>query len=171
MVNLTANPVNYKIAIIGKKSVGKTAYFDTCKNTGFNELYFPTTNSIVGTLNFETSVGLIDFNVTEFNEDNISTLLASDFNGAVLMFSTVDRSSFEFVRSLNLPINTLPTVLCGNKADIPRRAISHRDAYAFKKGKFNYYDISARSGYNFYKPLSNKLSGSIISNFHKCLIL
>jgi len=56
----------------------------------------------------------------------------------------------------------IPVVLCGNKVDIKDRKVKAKSIVFHRKNNMQYYDISARSNYNFEKPflwLTQKLAG------------
>ena len=45
-----------------------------------------------------------------------------------------------------------PTVICGNKVDIPDRKVKSKQIHFHRQVNAMYYDISAKSNYNFEKP-------------------
>jgi len=56
----------------------------------------------------------------------------------------------------------IPIVLCGNKVDIKDRKVKAKSITFHRKKNLQYYDISAKSNYNFEKPflwLARKLLG------------
>jgi len=56
----------------------------------------------------------------------------------------------------------IPIVLCGNKVDIKDRKVKPKQITFHRKKNLQYYDISAKSNYNFEKPflwLARKLVG------------
>jgi len=56
----------------------------------------------------------------------------------------------------------IPIVLCGNKVDIKDRKVKAKSIVFHRKKNLQYYDISAKSNYNFEKPflwLARKLVG------------
>ncbi|XDB59206.1 hypothetical protein AB1E18_012606 [Capra hircus] len=56
----------------------------------------------------------------------------------------------------------IPIVLCGNKVDIKDRKVKAKSIVFHRKKNLQYYDISAKSNYNFEKPflwLARKLIG------------
>lgn len=56
----------------------------------------------------------------------------------------------------------IPIVLCGNKVDIKDRKVKAKAIVFHRKKNLQYYDISAKSNYNFEKPflwLARKLVG------------
>jgi len=46
----------------------------------------------------------------------------------------------------------IPIVLCGNKVDIKDRKVKAKQITFHRKKNLQYYDISAKSNYNFEKP-------------------
>ena len=81
-------------------------------------------------------------------------LAVPDHDAVIQMF---DRTADVPYESLNASLTAgKPLVLCGNKVDVPGLSkISHPvQAYKNKYGElFDYYDISAKSNYNFERPL------------------
>jgi GTP-binding nuclear protein Ran len=58
---------------------------------------------------------------------------------------------------------TIPIVLCGNKVDVKDRKVKAKTITFHRKKNLQYYDISAKSNYNFEKPflwLARKLVGN-----------
>jgi len=57
----------------------------------------------------------------------------------------------------------IPIVLCGNKVDVKERKVKSKTITFHRKKNLQYYDISAKSNYNFEKPflwLAKKLAGN-----------
>jgi len=88
-------------------------------------------------------------------------------HAAIIMFDVTSRNSYKNVpiwhRDLTRVCESIPIVLCGNKVDVkdrkvkPKHILFHR-----KKPNIQYYDISAKSNYNFEKPflwIARKLCG------------
>ncbi|KAM0869610.1 hypothetical protein ACQ4PT_040563 [Festuca glaucescens] len=62
----------------------------------------------------------------------------------------------------------IPIVLCGNKVDVKNRQVKSKMATFHRKKNLQYYEISAKSNYNFKKPflyLARKLSGDMSLRF------
>ena len=89
---------------------------------------------------------------------------------AIIMFDVTSRITYKSVsvwhRDLTRVCENIPIVLCGNKVDVkdrkvkPKHIVFHR-----KKPNIQYYDISAKSNYNFEKPflwITRKLTGYLI---------
>ena len=62
----------------------------------------------------------------------------------------------------------IPVVLCGNKVDVKNRQVKAKSVTYHRKKNLQYYEISAKSNYNFEKPflyLARKLAGWVLSSF------
>ena len=72
------------------------------------------------------------------------------------MFSVNVRVTYKSVphwyKDLTLVCPDIPIVLCGNKVDCSERKVKPRDIQFHRKMNLQYYDISAKSNYNFEKP-------------------
>lgn len=58
--------------------------------------------------------------------------------------------------------DNIPIVLCGNKVDVKNRQVKAKQVTFHRKKNLQYYEISAKSNYNFEKPflyLARKLVG------------
>ncbi|KAI9191318.1 hypothetical protein LWI28_006879 [Acer negundo] len=56
----------------------------------------------------------------------------------------------------------IPIVLCGSKVDVKNRQVKAKQVIFHRKKNLQYYEISAKSNYNFEKPflyLARKLAG------------
>jgi GTP-binding nuclear protein Ran len=62
----------------------------------------------------------------------------------------------------------IPIVLCGNKVDVKERKVKAKTITFHRKKNLQYYDISAKSNYQFEKPflwLARKLVGDSTLDF------
>eukprot|EP00696_Hemimastix_kukwesjijk_P007768 gnl/Hemi2/19855_TR6589_c0_g1_i3.p1 gnl/Hemi2/19855_TR6589_c0_g1~~gnl/Hemi2/19855_TR6589_c0_g1_i3.p1 ORF type:complete len:131 (-),score=49.57 gnl/Hemi2/19855_TR6589_c0_g1_i3:132-524(-) len=82
------------------------------------------------------------------------------------MFDVTNRLTYKHVpnwhQSLVRVCDNIPIVLCGNKVDCRNRVVKARQINYHRKKFLQYYDISAKSNYNFEKPflwLTKKLMG------------
>ena len=85
---------------------------------------------------------------------------------AIIMFDVTARVTYKNVpnwhRDLVRVCQSIPMVLCGNKVDMKDRKVKPKQIHFHRKKNLQYYDISAKSNYNFEKPflwLARKLSG------------
>jgi GTP-binding nuclear protein Ran len=63
----------------------------------------------------------------------------------------------------------IPIVLCGNKVDVKNRQVKAKQVTFHRKKNLQYYEISAKSNYNFEKPflyLARKLAGYVVYTSH-----
>ena len=95
---------------------------------------------------------------------------SSSINGkcAIIMFDVTSRITYKNVpnwhRDLVRVCENIPIVLCGNKVDIKERKVKAKSITFHRKKNLQYYDISAKSNYNFEKPflwLARKLTGYV----------
>jgi len=85
---------------------------------------------------------------------------------AIIIFDVTSRMTYKNVpnwhRDLVRVCENIPIVLCGNKVDIKDRKVKPKQITFHRKKNLQYYDISAKSNYNFEKPflwLARKLVG------------
>ena len=85
---------------------------------------------------------------------------------AIVMFDVTSRVTYKNVpnwhRDLVRVCENIPIVLTGNKVDIKDRKVKAKSIVFHRKKNLQYYDISAKSNYNFEKPflwLARKLIG------------
>eukprot|EP00850_Spirogloea_muscicola_P023309 SM000346S12850 [mRNA] locus=s346:60608:66898:+ [translate_table: standard] len=90
---------------------------------------------------------------------------------AIIMFDVTSRLTYKNVptwhRDLCRVCENIPIVLCGNKVDVKNRQVKAKQVTFHRKKNLQYYEISAKSNYNFEKPylyLARKLAGE--SNLH-----
>ena len=87
------------------------------------------------------------------------------------MFDVTSRITYKNVpnwhRDLTRVCENIPIVLTGNKVEIKDRKVKAKQITFHRKKNLQYYDISAKSNYNFEKPflwLARKLCGD--NNLH-----
>lgn len=72
------------------------------------------------------------------------------------MFDVNSRITYKNVptwhRDLTRVCEGIPIVLCGNKVDVKERKVKAKSITFHRKKNLQYYDISAKSNYNFEKP-------------------
>merc|ERR1739848_976198 len=78
-------------------------------------------------------------------------------------------------RDLTRVCENIPIVLCGNKVDVKDRKVKPKHImFHRKKPNIQYYDISAKSNYNFEKPflwITKKLCGKADVKFTAAIAL
>ena len=84
------------------------------------------------------------------------TLFFSQGQCAIIMFDVTSRVTYKNVpnwhRDLVRVCENIPIVLTGNKVDIKDRKVKAKSIVFHRKKNLQYYDISAKSNYNFEKP-------------------
>jgi len=85
------------------------------------------------------------------------------------MFDVTSRISYKHVPNWHRDIvrvcDNIPICLVGNKVDSHRRTVNAKQITFHRKKNLQYYDLSAKSNYNFEKPflwLARKLAGDNI---------
>jgi hypothetical protein len=88
------------------------------------------------------------------------------WQAAIIMFDVTARVTYKSVphwyKDLVRVCENIPIVLCGNKVDCKDRKVKPKDIHFHRKKNLQYYDISAKSNYNFEKPflyIAKKLTG------------
>ncbi|CAK9164832.1 unnamed protein product [Ilex paraguariensis] len=91
---------------------------------------------------------------------------------AIIMFDVTARLTYKNVptwhRDLCRVCENIPIVLCGNKVDVKNRQVKAKQVTFHRKKNLQYYEISAKSNYNFEKPflyLARKLAGDLNLHF------
>lgn len=83
------------------------------------------------------------------------------------MFDVTSRMTYKNVpqwhRDLVRVCENIPIVLCGNKVDVKDRKVKAKSITFHRKKSLQYYELSAKSNYNFEKPflwIARKLIGN-----------
>merc|ERR1711964_575691 len=75
---------------------------------------------------------------------------------AIIMFDVTSRITYKNVPNWHRDIvrvcENIPIVLVGNKVDVKDRQVKAKNIQFHRKRNLQYYDLSARSNYNFEKP-------------------
>ena len=84
----------------------------------------------------------------------------------IIMFDVTSRITYKNVptwhRDITRVCDDIPCVLLGNKVDVKDRKVKAKQITYHRKKNLQYYDISAKSNYNFEKPflhIARKLCG------------
>ena len=160
----------FKLILVGDGGVGKTTFVKRHLTGEFHEKYVPTLGVEVHQLLFHTNRGPVKFNCWD-------TAGQTKFGGlrdgyyiqgqcAIIMFDVTSRITYKNVpnwyRDLVRVCENIPIVLTGNKVEIKERKVKAKQITFHRKKNLQYYDISARSNYQFEKPflwLAKKLVG------------
>jgi len=136
----------------------------------FEKKYVATLGVEVHPLEFHTNRGQLVFNVWDTaGQEKFGGLRDGYYiqgQCAIIMFDVTSRITYKNVpnwhRDMVRVCENIPIVLVGNKVDVKERKVKAKQITFHRKKNLQYYDISARSNYNFEKPflwLARKLVG------------
>ncbi|CAL9182207.1 unnamed protein product [Musa hybrid cultivar] len=166
---------SFKLVLVGDGGTGKTTFVKRHLTGEFEKKYEPTIGVEVHPLDFFTNCGKIRFNCWDTaGQEKFGGLRDGYYiNGqcAIIMFDVTARLTYKNVptwhRDLCRVCENVPIVLCGNKVDVKNRQVKAKQVTFHRKKNLQYYEISAKSNYNFEKPflyLARKLAGD--QNLH-----
>lgn len=161
----------FKLVLIGDGGTGKTTFVKRHISGEFEKRYIATQSVDVRPLKFTTNFGDIVFMVWDTaGQEKFGGLRDGYYiNGqcGIIMFDVTSRVTYKNVpnwyRDLVRVCEGIPIVLCGNKVDVKERKVKAKSITFHRKKNLQYYDISAKSNYNFEKPflwLARKLVGN-----------
>merc|ERR1711962_1290652 len=162
--------VKFKLVLVGDGGTGKTTFVKRHLTGEFEKKYIATLGVEVHPLTFYTNYGQIIFNVWDTaGQEKFGGLRDGYYiqgQCAIIMFDVTARVTYKNVpnwhRDLVRVCENIPIVLCGNKVDIKDRKVKAKSIVFHRKKNLQYYDVSAKSNYNFEKPflwLARKLVG------------
>ena len=165
-----SNIPTFKLVLVGDGGTGKTTFVKRHLSGEFEKKYIATVGVEVHPLTFTTNYGPICFNVWDTaGQERFGGLRDGYYvqgQCGIIMFDVTSRITYKNVpnwhRDLTRVCENIPIVLCGNKVDIKERKVKAKSITFHRKKNLQYYDISAKSNYNFEKPfvyLARKLSG------------
>jgi GTP-binding nuclear protein Ran len=160
----------FKLILVGDGGVGKTTFVRRHTTGEFEKKYVATMGVEVHPLSFHTNRGAIVFNVWDTAGQEKWGGLRDGYyvqgKCAIIMFDVTSRISYKNVpnwhRDLVRVCEHIPIVLTGNKVEIQDRKVKAKSITFHRKKNLQYYEISAKSNYNFEKPflwLAKKLVG------------
>ncbi|RCV22489.1 hypothetical protein SEVIR_4G236200v4 [Setaria viridis] len=172
-------PVDYpsfKLVLVGDGGTGKTTFVKRHISGEFEKRYEPTIGVEVRPLDFTTSHGKLRFYCWDTaGQEKFGGLRDGYYiNGqcAIIMFDVTSRLTYKNVptwhRDISRVCENIPVVLCGNKVDVKNRQVKAKMVTYHRKKNLQYYEISAKSNYNFEKPflyLARKLAGNMDLRF------
>lgn len=159
----------FKLVLVGDGGVGKTTLVKRHLTGEFEKKYIPTLGVEVHPLRFDTNYGPMTFNVWDTaGQEKFGGLRDGYYikgQCAIMMFDVTSRITYKNIpnwyRDISRVCENVPMVLVGNKVDVKDRQIKARQIQFHRKRNLQYYDVSARSNYNFEKPflwLSKRLT-------------
>ena len=160
----------YKLVLCGDGGTGKTTFIKRHLTGEFEKKYIATLGAEVHPMVFCTTRGKFRFQVWDTaGQEKLACLRDGYYIGAhcaIIMFDVCSRVTYKNVtkwyKELIRVCKGIPIVLVGNKVDVADRKVKATQILFPKKYGIQYYDISAKSNYQFEKPflwLLKKLSG------------
>jgi GTP-binding nuclear protein Ran len=135
----------YTVAVIGDTNTGKSIIL----TGGFTKEYMPTVGATLSQWTPTTNYGVVTFDLLETND--LSTVNAID--GALIFFDVQSRESYNNLSHWRDAVRACAADAEVVKVDIKGRVVRSRYvAFALTQ---TYYDISAKSNYNYEKPIWN----------------
>ncbi|KAL9643068.1 hypothetical protein ABK040_003869 [Willaertia magna] len=164
------NVPTFKLVLVGDGGVGKSTFVKRHLTGEFEKRYIATINVSIHPLKFYTSRGPICFEVWDTaGQEKFGGLRDGYYIGAhcaIVMFDVTSKKTYESVASWYRDVirvcEEIPTVLVGNKVDVMDRKVKPKQITFHRKKAIQYYDVSAKSNYNYEKPflhLARKLFG------------
>lgn len=146
------NTIN--VAFVGDGNVGKTVFLTRHSTGDFITVYEPSTDTKIVKIPFYTNEGVVTFNCRALNTMDKSY---ENMDAFVVMFDLTNKSTYDHVDDYVKEIQSLdkdvPIILCGNKCDLKNREVFAKNITKHRDLNLNaYFDISAKSNYNFEKP-------------------
>merc|ERR1712137_140782 len=150
----------FKLVLVGDGGVGKTTLVKRHLTGEFEKKYIPTLGVEVHPLKFTTNCGPLTFNVWDTaGQEKFGGLRDGYYvqgQCAIIMFDVTSRITYKNVPNWHRDIvrvcENIPIVLVGNKVDVKDRQVKAKNIQFHRKRNLQYYDLSARSNYNFEKP-------------------
>ncbi|CAI9088368.1 OLC1v1022676C1 [Oldenlandia corymbosa var. corymbosa] len=163
--------VSFKLVLVGDGGTGKTTFVKRHINGEFEKKYIPTIGVEVHPLDFDTSRGKVRFNCWDTaGQEKFGGLRDAYYlqaQCAIIMFDVTSRGTYKNVPTWHRDLTrvcegNIPIVICGNKVDVKNRQVKAKDVMYHRKKNLMYFEISAKSNYNFEKPflyIARKLAG------------
>merc|ERR1712054_327169 len=166
----------FKLVLVGDGGVGKTTFVKRHLTGEFEKKYIATLGVEVHPMDFHTTKGRIIFNVWDTaGQEKFGGLRDGYYIGGqcgIIMFDVCSRITYanvpKWYKDLTRVCENIPIVLVGNKVDVKDRKVKAKQITFHRKKNLQYYDISAKSNYQFEKPflwLARKLVGDPNLNF------
>ncbi|KAK1611086.1 hypothetical protein QYE76_034759 [Lolium multiflorum] len=173
---------SFKLVLVGDGGTGKTTFVKRHVTGEFEKKYEPTIGVEVRPLDFQTNRGRIRFYCWDTaGQEKFGGLRDGYYihgQCAIIMFDVTSRLTYKNVPTWHRDIcrvcENIPMVLCGNKVDVKNRQVKSKMVTFHRKKSLQYYEISAKSNYNFEKPFlyfARKFSGDMNLRFVEELAL
>nr|ALO19900.1 Ran-type small G protein [Cryptocaryon irritans] len=150
----------FKLIMVGDGGVGKTTFVKRHLTGEFEKKYIATQGVEVSSITFFTNYGPIKFNIWDTaGQEKLGGLREGYYIGghcAIIMFDVCSRITYRNVpkwyKDLTRICENIPIVLVGNKVDVKDRKVKARQITFHRKRNLQYYDVSAKSNYQYEKP-------------------
>ena len=150
----------FKLVLVGDGGVGKTTFVKRHLTGEFEKRYIATLGVEVHPMPFHTNHGQMLFNVWDTaGQEKLGGLRDGYYIGGqcgIIMFDVCSRITYSNVpkwyKDLTRVCENIPIVLVGNKVDVRDRKVKAKQITFHRKKNLQYYDISAKSNYQFEKP-------------------
>lgn len=150
----------FKLVLVGDGGVGKTTFVKRHLTGEFEKKYIATLGVEVHPMVFNTSKGNIRFLVWDTaGQEKLGGLREGYYIGShagIIMFDVCSRITYQNVpkwyKDLIRVCEHIPIVLVGNKVDVKDRKVKAKAITFHRKKNLQYYDVSAKSNYQFEKP-------------------
>ncbi|KAJ7443238.1 ras-domain-containing protein [Mycena galericulata] len=173
---MSSTAATFNLVLVGDGGTGKTTFVKRHLTGEFEKKYIATLGAEVHPIPFTTNYGTICFDVWDTaGQEKFGGLRDGYYvqgHCAIIMFDVTSRITYNNVpnwyRDLVRVCENIPIVLCGNKVDVKERKVKPSAVTFHRKHNLQYFEISAKSNYNFEKPflwLGRKLVGSPDLNF------
>ena len=150
----------FKVVLIGDGGVGKTTFVKRHQTGEFEKKYIATQGVEVSSITFNTNHGPIKLSLWDTaGQEKLGGLREGYYigaNAAILMFDVTTRITYKNIpkwyKDLTRICDNIPIVLVGNKVDQKDRKVKARQITFHRKRNLQYFDISAKSNYQYEKP-------------------
>ena len=149
-----------KLVLVGDGGVGKTTFVKRHQTGEFEKKYIPTLCVQVSQLSFQTTSGVVLYNVWDTaGQERFGGLREGYYleaDCAIVMFDVTSPATYRNVttwhRDLVRVCPNIPIVLVGNKIDVRDRKVPAKRVTFHKKNNMRYFEVSAKSNYHFEMP-------------------
>ena len=150
----------FKVVLSGDGGVGKTTFVKRHLTGEFEKKYIATQGVDVSSIIFYTNRGPIKLNLWDTaGQEKLGGLREGYYigaNAAIMMFDVTSRITYKNIpkwhKDLTRICENIPIVLVGNKVDQKDRKVRARQITFHRTRNLQYYDISAKSNYQYEKP-------------------
>nr|P41914.1 RecName: Full=GTP-binding nuclear protein Ran; AltName: Full=GTPase Ran; AltName: Full=Ras-like protein TC4 [Tetrahymena pyriformis]BAA04849.1 Ran/TC4 [Tetrahymena pyriformis] len=160
----------FKLVLVGDGGVGKTTFVTRHQTGEFEKRYIATQGVNVSNMILHTTKGAIRFNIWDTaGQEKLGGLREGYYIGAdaaIMMFDVTSRITYKNIpkwhKDLTRICENVPIVLVGNKVDSKDSKVKARQITFHRKRSLQYYDVSAKSNYQYEKPflwILRKLTG------------